>query len=117
MKFVRLLLCFLILSASALAQDIGIKWIGLPTNSPYLDGLRQVMQHDYFNALKKKHIVQPNLVLVHCYTPEMNEESTHIVIGTTQDEVWLAGVDVQQLQREVTLMVFLRKRFAGLEAK
>ena len=110
MKFVRLVLCYLILSVSALAQDAGIKWDGIPANHPDKNALRQAVQHDYFKALEKLHLTQPTLLIVHCYTADMTEDSTRIVIGTVQDEVWLASTNVQELKRELSIAVFLRKQ-------
>jgi hypothetical protein len=109
MKIVRILL-FLFLTIPILAQDVGVKWDRLPVNDPARQVLRQAVERDYFKILDKSHLRRPDLLIIHCYTPEMGVQSTRVVIGMVRDEVWLTDNDVKQLQRELSIMIFLRKQ-------
>ena len=105
-----ILILLLLAIAKTSAQDAGIKWDGLAKEDPAVITLRRTVEHDYFQTLDKAHAPRPILLIVHCYTPEMSAYSTRVVIGTVQDEVWLAGIDHWQLERELSVMVYLRKR-------
>lgn len=110
MRVLRLWLGLLFLSLPVRAQDLGIKWDSLPPNDPATSDLQRAVKRSYFKLLDKAHVPSPQLLVVHCYTAGMTPESTRVVIGRVQDEVWLAGDDVHQLEHELTIMVFLRKQ-------
>ena len=110
MRTIYPIILSLFISAAVWGRDMRIKWDGLPVNDPAKMSLPQAVERDYFKALDKAHLARPNLLIVHCYTAGMAVQDTRVVIGTIQDEVWLSGADVRQLERELTIMLFLRKQ-------
>lgn len=109
-KVIYLLLSIVLFAGIVPGQDIGVRWDQLPANDRAKTALRHTVERSYFKVLDRNRLGRPTLLVVHCYTSGMSVQGTNVVVGSAQDEIWLAGNDVRQLEREIAILVFLHKQ-------